>query len=416
MSRSKAEKVLEPKDTSSVFSLLTEDVVGVIASHLSVTDELNVMRSSITTHNLFKPNLNAIKARNCVVQGDLDTLKLIAQRNLSALFQKGHTTDPRERTFYNASAYQLIQILCDVDMKNYTTPLITDEYKTIRQLQFDEMGSGGADLIKLDRDPLVVAYECFKGLTEFKQTFTLSDGTVKELTFPLLENVDGIIFYQDANKEVHFYYVNRETKEINPLEPCFTSEEDKTLFAAFKASFESMENNSGRRSSDAEHQLIKKLMQIQLHRQGIHYEHQGIRYRDSCTAFNLIHAYRKSIRLYDEAEQNNQYEKAHTYWCEGVGKAQGEEMWLLQRICEENRPFHPLPEHFKEFKRAVTFYDWMADKKESGFAVGKLVVGLGSDSALYKGWCDNPVWASFSSAYVSMMDLIAVCQLVEDAK
>ncbi|HEE0199477.1 TPA: lpg1692 family Dot/Icm T4SS effector, partial [Legionella pneumophila] len=384
MARSKEEKALEPKDAENKFRVLTSDVAGNIPTHSSVTDVLNLIYSSITTHNLFKPHLEPLKAKACVVQGDLATLILIAQRNPAALFQKGNITDPRERTFYNVSAWQLILFLCDVDMKNQLMPFIPEQFKAIAQKQTNELGSGGADLIKLSRDPQAVAFEDFDGLTQFKQTLPLIDGTRKEVTFPLLENVDGIVYFQDKNKEVHFYYANRESKTITSLVPDLKSEEDKQLFAAFKASFDAMENNSSRRSSDTEHQLIAKLFNAKPQRQGIQYEHQGIRYQDSRTSFSLINAYRTSIRLYDEV-QNYQYEKADTYWREVVGKAQGEEMWLLERICEEGRPFHPLPADFKEFKRGFTFYNWITNKVESAFAGGKLAVGLGSDFALYKG-------------------------------
>ena len=48
-----------------------------------------------------------------------------------------------------------------------------------------------------------------------------------------------------------------------------TSEADQKSLTVFKASFDTMEMNSARRSSDAEHQLITKLLQRTLQRQGI---------------------------------------------------------------------------------------------------------------------------------------------------
>lgn len=423
MASSKEEKTLKPRDVNNIFRVLTRDVAWNIPN-TSVSDVLNLIYSSITTHNLFKPHLEPMKARACVVQGDLTTLKSIAKRNPAALFQKGVITDPRGRTFYDVSAWQLIVFLCDEDMKNHIMPLIPGMFKEKSQAQIAELGQGGPDLIKLARDPQAVAFEDFKGLTQFKQTFTLFDGTQNEVNFPLLENVDGVVYYQDENKEVHFYYANRETKTIKPLIPDLKSEKEQQLFAQFKTSFEAMEMNSSRRSSDAEHQLIAKLFNAKLQRQGIQYEQHGIRYQDSRTSFNLINAYRKNIRLYVEAEQNNQWEKADKDWREGVGKTQGEEMWLLQRICEKNRPFYPLPDHFNGFVRALEFYNWSnpAGRKESVFAGGKLVVGLSSDFALYKGrlagraargwgWRPGVGWTG-----TLLLDLIAVCCLVEDAK
>ncbi|MFT4058586.1 MAG: hypothetical protein QM652_03460 [Legionella sp.] len=153
-----------------------------------------------------------------MVQGDLATLKFIAGRNLEALFQKGTITDPRERTFYDVSAWQLILFLCDVGMKQQLMPLIPEQFKAIAQNQTKELGFGGADLIKLSRDPHAVASEDFKGITQFKQIVTLYSGSRKEITVPLLENVDGLFYYQHENKEIHFYYANRDTKTIRPLE------------------------------------------------------------------------------------------------------------------------------------------------------------------------------------------------------
>ncbi len=41
-------------------------------------------------------------------------------------------------------------------------------------------------------------------------------------------------------------------------------------------------------------------------------------------------------RLWDKV-----WDKADASWCTGVGKCQGEEMWILQRICEEKDHFTP---------------------------------------------------------------------------
>ena len=426
MSKSKA---LIPKDPNNIFGTLIPDVAGAIVSHSSVSDILNLMYSSITTHNLFKPSLIkliAAKARDCVILGDPDGLTLLVKQKAEALFEKGQATDLRNRIYPNISAYQLILFYCDKDMKDKIKPFIPKHLDVLRKAQEKEMGKGGNDLIKLDRDPLTVAEKDFKGITEFETTYTLYNGTQQTVTFPLMENEDCIIFYQDIKKVIHFYYANQKTKELKKLNACITSEDDKADFDTFKASFNDMENNSGRRSSHEEQQLIGKLLGCTLQRQGIEYEHQGKRYRDSVSPFNLINAYRTCIRLYEEAERNSLKEKADDYWCTGVGKCQGEEMWILQRICED-KPFYPFYTNFNDFKRGVAFHNFMSDEDELALTNGKLVIGLGSDFALYKGggprvavgdskwrrgaagWCDNgPVRTS--------ADLVAVLQLVKNAK
>ncbi len=347
MSGSKKKQSFIPKDSNNNFGLLPKEIAGELANYLSIQKLINLMKASRTTYNLFKPNLNralAHKARICVVQGDLAGLILIAQHEPSVLFDKGDVTDPRQRIFYQTSAYQLILFLCDEDMKNQILSKIPHEFALACKQQSAEIDSGGSDLIKLDRDPLLLAEKHFKGITEFKITYTLFDNTQHELTFPLLENRDGIIYYRDeTTQEVQFYYANRDTKKIKKLNMSVNSEQEQQELEQFKASFDSMENNSGRRSSNVEHQLIAKMLQCTLHRKGVQYEQNGVLYRDSRTGFNLINRYRTCIRLNEEAIHNDQWDKASAFWREGVGNAQGEEMWLLNAFVRKTDHFTPHP-------------------------------------------------------------------------
>ncbi len=431
MSRSKEEQALIPKDPYNRFRPLNTDVAGAIASHLSVSDILNLMKSSITTHKLFKPSLIklrmmqlALKACDCVILGDPEGLGLIIQRKPEALFEKGQATDLRSRIYPNISAYQLILFYCDKDMKDKIKQFIPRHLDERRKAQEKEMGKGGNDLIKLDRDPLSVAEKDFRGITEFETTYTLHDWTEHTVTFPLMENEDAVICYQDTKNVIHFYYANQITKELKKLNANITSEDDKADFDYLKASFNDMENNSGRRSSHEEHQLIAKLLGCTLQRQGIEYEHHGKRYRDSVSPFNLINAYRTCIRLYQEAERNNDLrDEAHAYWRTVVGKCQGEEIWILQRICER-KLFYPLHTNFNDFKRGITFYNLLSLKDELAVVDGKLVIGLGSDYGLYKEyagrWCGRWTLARGEGVGPRLtalcIDLVAVLRLVEDAK
>ncbi len=420
----KVDQFLTPNDSSNAFGGLNEDVASVIASHSSVNELLNVMYASTTTHNLFKsslPPLLAIKAQTCVVQGNPDRLAFIAKHKPESLFVKGRVIDLRGRIFYSISAYQLYTFLCDADMKKTIDPLIPERLRKKRQQQYAELGSGGADLIKLDFDPLVAAEKDFNTILTFKTTYSLYGGTQKEVTFPLFENKDAVIYYQDKEGNVNFYYANRETKAIKKLSVCANTKEDSEAFEAFTLSFADMENNSSRRSSNTEHQLIETMLQCKLHRDGIEYEQDGIAYRDSCTSFRLINAYRTCIRLYEEAQDNGKWEKADNYWCTGVGKAQGEEMWLLQRVCEKDRPFHPLPTNFDNFKRGVRICNYVTGSNENVFVKGKLVVDFGLNFAIYKACgkiaCRRSLAGDHSIAgWRVPLDLVAICWLVESAK
>ncbi len=246
------------------------------------------------------------------------------------------------------------------------------------------------------------------------------DDIQKEVIFPLFENKDAIIYYQDENSNVNFYYANRETKAIKKLSVCAYTKEDIQAFQALTLSFAIMENNSSRRSSNTEHQLIETMLQCKLHRDGIEYEQNGIHYRDSRTSFRLINAYRTCIRLYEEVEYKSDDEKANNYWCKTVGQAQGEEMWLLQRICEESRPFCPLPANFDNFKRGVTAYgDPEADIDGENWDMlldGKLNHELGWNFAIEKGERDFAVCIGAGDEVMTVKELVALCWLVENAK
>lgn len=395
------------------FQKLPTTMAGIIAGYLPMNDFLKLIRTNKGNHALFRPHLLSQKARACVVQGDVDTLIIVAQKDPNALFQKGTTTDPRGRRFYNASAYQLIHFLCDVDMKQRLLPYIPATFKTERNDQVKELGRGGADLVKLDRSPLSLDKKLFNGLRQFKQRFNIFDGTPRVATFPLLENVDGIIYYEDENAKAHFYFVRRESGAITLLEPNLTSQKNKQLLDALIASFEPMEMNSSRRSSDEEHQWIETLFGGTLHREGIHYEYRRKYYQDSRTPFHLINAYRKSARLFEEASQNKRWDKADKSWCEEVGLAQGEEMWVLLCICAENLPFYPSPPDFNGFKRGFVYYDSITNIAQKFFSAGKLISDLGSDFALCK---DSEHFGMDHAGSGGPADLVVVNRLIEDAK
>jgi hypothetical protein len=415
MTRCKKERQYKARDTNNIFQHLPPEMGGLIARHLHINDIITMTRLSITTHNLFKADVFAKKAMACVVRGDVATLQLIAKNTPKALFKKGVITDPRGRIFYDVSAYQLIHFLCDVNMKKQIMPLIPAELELERQAQIAELGQGGADLIKLARDPRVIASEGFSGFTQYKQTFPIVNGGHQEIIFTLLENPDGIIYYQDENKETHLYYINRITQTLVELDQNLKSKEEIDALNAFKASFDRMEQNSARRTSDLDHQLINRLFSHMLHRQGIRYQYNKVQYRDSRTPFNLINAYRTSIRLYSEAQDDI----SHQYWRTGVGQAQGEEMWLLQRICEKDCRFYPFQADVDKFQRGVTFVDLSFTQERSVVLGETIVIGLGSEFALYKGrlsFARSARGDGWVSAPTAVMDLIAINRLVEESK
>ena len=100
-------------------------------------------------------------------------------------------------------------------------------------------------------------------------------------------------------------------------------------------------------------------------------------------------------------------------------KPRAEEMWLLQRICEEGRPFYPpLPTNFNNCKRGVKIEDYTAEVTDL-FVDGKLVDALGTVYAIHKDHHTNlarPWRRGWGFCGAAMSDLIAICCLVENAK
>jgi hypothetical protein len=336
-------------------------------------------------------------------------------KNPALLFKKGQVTDPSGQTFYNVSAYQLMTFLCDGDMKNPVMLLIPEvrlDLEAQHRRQYAEIDSGGADLVKMGCDPTQVTFE---EVTRFKTSLTMPDQQQKEVEFPLLENPDGIIYYQDTETGLeHLYYANQRTKTVQLLEPTAHSKQEHQALDRLYASFAAMENNSSRRSTKQEHELIARTMQRTLSRKGIVYvDPDGALYRDNRIEFRYINNARTCIRL-DAAGSSND---ADAVWRSGVGGAERQVLWLLARICEKNRPFYPLPDfNASPFERSFIIFNYRTMQEESVFFEGRLVVGLGRDFAVYKGAVEMAAaWRRAVGSCVRA-ELVAVNRLVEDAK
>lgn len=125
--------------------------------------------------------------------------------------------------------------------------------------------------------------------------------------------------------------------------------------------------------SKAENPPSANTMQHSVTRKGIVYERQGVRYRDSRTDFNrLLNAYRKCTRTY----QANQWTAGDKQWCRGIGSAQREVMWILQRLCEK----YPRPN--SPFQRGFDIHNYSEERSEQVVRGKKIQAGLGSDFAI----------------------------------
>jgi hypothetical protein len=424
MPKSKQEQDSTPSGSSSSATTgtnLQPDTARETAKYLPLKEIAMLARTSTSNNKLFQPILNEAKVVHplltAVVLGNPDELARLLQNNPELLFKKGQIKDPAGQIFYDVSPYQLMTFLCDDDMKAQIMPLVppmTEQMTRLRQEQYAAIDSGGADLIKMDRDPTLLPFE---EVTRFITGYTINNQTTS-VTFSLLENLDGIIFYKDVTSHLEYlYYANKETQKVELIKPKAHSKKEHQALDRLYASFADMENNSSRRSSNAEHELIEHTTHHKLSRKGIQHERDGERYCDNRMEFRLLNAYRKCIRLY----QGQQWDAGDEYWRRGVGQAQRGLMWLLQRICEEGRPFYPLPD-FKSapFKRGFNIYNYLTGLDESLVDGVFLSAGLGADFAVLK-VAGRPAAGAgggrvFRSSGLRAADLIAVHRLIEDAK
>jgi hypothetical protein len=404
--------------TNLTLHTLKPDTARETAKYLTLNEIATLARTSISTKALFKPIEYTIKALTAVVWGDPDELARLVKNNPELLFQKGRIKDPSGQIFYDVSPYQLMTFLCDDDMKHQIMRLVllsmTKKMMRLRQAQYAEIDSGGADLIKMDRDPRLLPFE---EVTHFISSYAINSWE-PPVTFTLLENTDGIIFYKDATTGLEsLYYANKETQKVDLIKPKAPSQKEEHALVRLYASLASMENNSSRRSSNDEHELIAITTHHKLSRKGIQYERDGVRYCDNRMEFGLLKAYRTCIRLYQEIGIDAGAES----WRYGVGQAQRRVMWLLQRICEEGRPFYPLPD-FKAVPFIRGFKIRHGEKKLMCVNDGLLLDGLGEDFAIYKSanhW-GGVAWAGLvggvAAERLQTVDLIAVHRLIENAK
>ncbi len=385
---------------------------------------------SKTMHDMFQPILNEAKLARpllkAVVEGNLEQLINLVQDNPLLLFKKGQIKDPSGQVFYHVSAYEMIKYVCDNGMLAKVMPLVPDEIrdeggvllcdlKAIQKKQEQSLHYGGADLVKLSFDPA--------NLVDFDLILQYTEES-PEATFSLMENPEAILYYKDYNGKSHWYYANQETRTIDPIQPQPKTKEETELFIDLKKSLDAMENNSARRSNDAEHDIIAKTMNTRLVRNGIQYERDGKRYCDTRHDFNRYYnAYLECIRLYKTGKRDD----CNKVLFEKIGGAQKEVMWLLQWYCEKNQPLSTLSDgNSPTLSRSLRVSGLFHFEKDV-YSNGHFVDGFGSNFAILKfggstggyiidSWLS---WGMKNRDALGLMlrnDLIAVNRLIEDAK
>ena len=433
-----------------------------VAKRLSVKDLGKLAISSKSNHAFFGFHRDLLRSLEVIVEGNPNTLKALLIKNPELLFTKFDVEDPAGQQFFEVSPFQLMIFLTDDRMfkemmaiESIRTLIHTqleeeqedkakgvELYQSQYTAQIAELTGGGADIVKLRFDPLaptnpddpssIPAFEAILGTRE--QFDIWGDGSeTPPADFPLLENPDGILFYQNpVIDEVKWYYADKEKRTIQEITfnaaavTALETEEEKAkvvaFFNQFKQSCKDMETNSSWRSSMEKHELIKKyLCPLIKPQKGIEYTSVGgVRYRDTRFPFNdYYNKARQCFRFY--AARNGG--AANKAWLE-LGNEQKKLVWRLQFLCQGNLPFYPLPENFltdrKPNKRELKLYGGAPIfSRASGFHSG-----LGSDFTIYKGghaagWGTpagrEPPWGA-GGGRASGLDLIALAGLSEDAK
>jgi hypothetical protein len=295
---------------------------------------------------------------------------------------------------------------------------IGEKQQILMRQQLEELGEGGADLIKVNRNPLDPDFR-FEELMYYKTSYIVDyddnddEAITQDVTHALLENPDGLIYYKDSSNQIHWYRADLRSRRIDLVEfvpiqiPLDASESQKTIlkqaqedFERFVDGMELMENMSAKRSSRREHQLIRQIMHyvdpktgtvrsLQLHQQGLCFELEGVSFKSSRYDFNrLDNAYRKCYRLYRQMPEED-----HTIWCQEVGHIQKECFWLLLRLCQKNRAWFPFltdetVDKNSAFIRTLHISNTAMTQEDSLIYdrdVKHFTPGLGSSFAVFKG-------------------------------
>ncbi len=351
-----------------------------IADSDSLEARSSARRKTLGTNNI-RPSLTTFfvplqkKANYLVLTGRPEHLIHILKKNPAIFFTKyKQSHDAAEQKFFNVSPADLISFICDADMKKqvdyFAQHLPAKERYTFQEQQQEHLasrGRGGADLIMVSgtHPPL------YSNVCNTTNTFYLLDGS-PTIQRSLLKNPDGVVCWKDPDNLLHWYYANLNTQTLSQIDISHERQAaHQAEYSAFVSRMTNMEPDTARRSSNQEHELIATIMlhhrsqmPVHLHREGIHYQQDGIDYIDTHYDFNrIVNAYLKCIRLYAT--------EMYSLACAELSLVQHEVMWLIQRYCEIDQSFSPLADDYQNnpFVRSFDIFLQETDKKSRIFDV-----------------------------------------------
>ena len=400
-------------------------VAGVLSNYLTDADRTNLAKAS---PRLFKAVWTTQRLLSAVFMGEEDIAAEIVRINPELLFTSGTYSMPllnedgmpllnedgtpaqtSEQIYHDVTPLQLMLYTGDWKMWERIFPLIPEAKLEETFQKMCIIPLGGPDLVKIDRDPTTLTVAELRHY-QVKDTRgrEIRDEQGKPEIYDLLGNPDGV-FYVESGDEARFFYVNPETEPVTVIrlpdpDPTQMTPENQAAFNQFKASIRNgIAMNSSLRTSDTQHQLIARLFRyhndfpdpakagqpVTLHREGIHYELNGTHYRDTYDGcIRLKNAYRRYIEIYDAHQAGTPWDDVDTAWRQVVGMAQRLSMvHVIQRFCEEDKPFYPLPNKddlkSRKFIRTDKVERW-GPNTQNIYPV-RLNSGVGFYFGLYKG-------------------------------
>lgn len=416
---------------------LPDELCKEILDYLSLNDIAKLASTSKLMHEYCKPIL-CLKA---VVSANQEALAALVQANPEALFLKGDVVDLAGQTFYNVSPYQLMIFLADAQLLQFimdlVRPKMSTEMKKALCSQYEEIDSGGADLVKIVRESGSLSLDM---LGPQELSYRLK-GKAFNVTVPGLENPDGMVCFinKSTNKKQLYYVTSEKMVEIKPQ----NHSDQQQIFLALDDVFAHMEDNSSQRSSNNIHQLLATTLRhpktnqpIILQRKGITYQTtDGVRYCDYRYDFNRYYATsRQCIRLQNEykavaidyfRDDADDLDAAaaqdvNQCWLE-LGKRQKEVMWLLQILCQKDMPFYSSSMMNKSImnRRDFIIKDCSHTLKENVYTANEIARNLGSRFTLYKGGSSTAgAWEKVPQGIGDdmLIDFSALCLFITEGR
>ncbi len=279
-----------------------------------------------------------------VLRGKNEKIQSILTHNPRLLTRSVHGADYSGRTFYATPFEAMLwnmDILMGLNMLA-CIPCSSDGLKVLNNLSMQykalEENHSCTDLVRLENHPSL-----YSSISVLKSLFT---------------NQDAILFYGSE-----CYYLHQKSDHFEALH--FLQDPHSFLFDHYamlqlKTIIQSLEVNTARHSTHAEHALIARTLNKRLSRNGLLYQYKGITYQSTHYDFAVIDA----MKLCTQYKHTNAA-LAKALWEDAVAQKQKE--WAVtiahefsepdRRFCFESTELAKSTFRNYAKKRSLTFYD-----------------------------------------------------------